>query len=80
MLKIKLTRIGKKGQPQYRIIVAEAKSPRDTKYIDRLGYYNPLGQEYTFNLDRQKYDAWLKKGAQPTSTIRALANKAVNTK
>ena len=73
MLKIKLTRIGKKGQPQYRIIVAEARSKRDTKYTDLLGYYNPLVKPAEFRLDQAKYQAWLAKGAQPTDTIRKLA-------
>jgi small subunit ribosomal protein S16 len=75
MLKIRLTRIGKKGQPQYRIVVAEARSNRDSKFRDTLGYYNPLGKGYTFDLDRTKYTAWLAKGAQPTNTIRTLALK-----
>lgn len=73
MLKIKLTRIGKKGQPQYRIIVSEAKSKRDTKYTDLLGYYNPLTKPAQFRLDMTKYSSWLAKGAQPTDTIRKLA-------
>lgn len=77
MLKIKLTRVGKKGQPQYRIIVAEAKSKRDTKYTDLLGYYNPLANPAEFRLDMPKYGSWLKKGAQPTPTIRLLAAKVV---
>lgn len=75
MLKIKLTRIGKKGQPQYRIIVAEGKSKRDTKYTDLLGYYNPLANPTEFRLDMVKYAEWLSKGAQPTPTIRLLAAK-----
>lgn len=75
MLKIRLTRIGKKGQPQYRVVVAEAKSKRDSRFRDTLGYYNPLGATMTFDLDREKYSAWLAKGAQPTETIRRLVIK-----
>lgn len=75
MIKIRLTRIGKKGQPQYRIVVAEARSNRDSRFIDTIGYYNPLGESYTFDLDRTKYAEWLKKGAQPTNTIRKIAEK-----
>ncbi len=75
MLKIKLQRVGKKGQPQYRIIVAEAKSKISGKYLDLLGTYNPRKQPSEFNLNKTKYQSWLKKGAQPTDTVRKLANK-----
>lgn len=75
MLKIRLTRIGKKGQPQYRIVLAEERSKRDSKFIEYLGYYNPLGDSLRFDLDRTKYNEWLKKGAQPTDTVRRLASK-----
>ena len=73
MLKIKLTRIGRKGQPQYRIVVSEARTTRDTKVNDTLGFYNPLGAKSVFDLDKTKYNAWLAKGAKPTETIRKLA-------
>lgn len=76
MLKIKLTRIGKKGQPQYRVVAAEARSKRDSAFVDYLGYYNPLVKPAEFDLDRAKYDAWLAKGAQPTDTVRRLAEYA----
>lgn len=76
MLKIRLTRIGKKGQPQYRIVVAEARSKRDSRFRDTIGYYNPLGASYTFTIDREKYAEWLKNGAQPTDTIRRLVLKS----
>ena len=75
MLKIKLQRIGKKGQPQYRIVVAEARSKVSGKYLDLLGTYNPRIQPSEFNLNIKKYKEWLKKGAQPTDTIRKLAKK-----
>lgn len=75
MLKVKLTRIGKKGQPQYRIVVAEAKSKRDGFHLAELGYYNPGSTPAEFRLDQSAYAAWLKKGAQPTSTIRSLVTK-----
>ncbi len=75
MLKIRLTRIGKKGQPQYRVVVAEARSKRDSRFRDVLGYYNPLGKSYTFEIDKTKYADWLKKGAQPSDTIRSLVLK-----
>ena len=56
--------------------MAEARSNRDSRFVDTLGYYNPLGESYTFDLDRTKYSDWLKKGAQPTGTVRALAKKS----
>lgn len=75
MLKIKLTRLGKKGQPFYRIIIAEAKSKRDGKYIDLLGTYNPMINPKQIILDQVKYNDWLKKGAQPTLTVANLYKK-----
>lgn len=75
MLKIKLSRTGKRNQPSYRIIVNEARSKRDGKYTDLLGTYNPLTNPSTIKLDLDKYQAWLEKGAQPTDTVRQLAEK-----
>jgi small subunit ribosomal protein S16 len=79
MLKIKLTRTGKRSQPNYRIVVVNDRSKRDGKYTDLLGTYNPLVNPPYFNLDREKYDQWLKNGAQPTDTVRLLYQK-FNTK
>ncbi len=76
MLKIRLKRTGKRGQPSYRIVVAEARSKRDGKYKEGLGHYNPLTNPATIKLDKKKYQDWLKKGAQPTETVRHLYNKA----
>lgn len=76
MLKIRLTRTGKRGQPSYRIVVAERRSRRDGKSIDSLGFYNPLTKPATIKLDKLKYQNWLAKGAQPTPTVRSLAKKA----
>ncbi|HUV47261.1 MAG TPA: 30S ribosomal protein S16 [Candidatus Bathyarchaeia archaeon] len=72
MLKIKLTRLGKKHQPSFRIIVAEARSKRDGQYIDLLGFYNPLDKPPTIVIDKKKYHDWLTKGAKPTATVRRL--------
>ncbi len=72
MLKIKLTRIGKTGESHYRIVVAERRSKRDGKFIDELGYYSPQTEPATIKVDRQKLQAWLKKGAQPTQTLKLL--------
>ena len=73
MLKIKLTRVGKKGQPQYRIVVIEARDKNSGKYVELLGTYNPLLKPAEFKLDTAKYKTWLDKGAQPTMTVRKLA-------
>ena len=75
MLKIKLQRVGKKHQSQYRIVVAEARSKASGKYVDLLGTYNPRKQPSEFKLNLTKYQSWLKKGAQPTDTVRKLAEK-----
>jgi len=77
MLKIKLTRTGKKNQPSYRIVVVEAKSKRDGKYLESLGWYNPLAEKKKdkFSIDKKKYKEWLEKGAQPTKTVKRIAEK-----
>lgn len=76
MLKIKLSRLGKRGQPFYRIIVNEAKSKRDGKFIDLLGTYNPMSDPKEIKIDQVKYQDWLKKGAQPTNTVKGLFKRA----
>lgn len=73
MLKIKLQRIGKKGQPQYRIVVREARTKQGGSTVAEIGYYNPLKKPAEFRLDQKVYTEWLNKGAQPTETIRKLA-------
>ncbi|PIP52854.1 30S ribosomal protein S16 [Candidatus Beckwithbacteria bacterium CG23_combo_of_CG06-09_8_20_14_all_34_8] len=75
MLKIKLSRFGKRGQSYYRIVVAEAKSKRDGKYTDLLGTYNPMIKNDQITLDVAKYQDWIKKGAQPTLTVSQLFAK-----
>ncbi len=67
--------MGKRNQIQYRIVVSEAKSKRDGKYVDHLGYYNPHTNPHTVKLDKDKYNNWLEKGAKPTQTVRHLAEK-----
>lgn len=80
MLKIKLSRFGKKNQPHYRIIIAEAKSKRDGRYVDKIGYYIPHTQPSTVQIDIKKYDAWIQKGAVPTSTVAHLRKKVTSNK
>lgn len=73
MLKIKLARFGKKGQPHYRIVVNEARDKRDGSYVALLGHYAPAQQPKTLQLDLAQYDEWVKKGAQPTETVAYIA-------
>ena len=72
MLKIKLTRIGKRNQPHFRIVVNEAKDKRDGKYVESLGHYASAETPKILKLDVERYDHWLKQGAQPTETVAAL--------
>jgi len=69
MLKIRLKRIGRRGQPYYRIVVMENKSPRDGRSIEEIGFYNPRTQPATFEIDKDAAIKWLSKGAQPSDTI-----------
>jgi len=71
-VKIRLQRHGSKKRPFYFIVVADARSPRDGKFIQKLGTYNPLTTPATIQLDRQKAMDWLQKGAQPTDTVRKI--------
>src|SRR5687768_5492511 len=72
MLKIRLARVGKKKQPTYRVVVADARAPRDGKYVEIIGQYNPRTEPNTFVIDEEKARDWLKKGAQPTERIHKL--------
>ena len=71
-VKIRLARRGRKKQPFYHIVVADARAPRDGKFIEKIGSYNPLTVPATIELDREKAYDWLTKGAQPTETARAI--------
>ena len=76
MVKIRLRRMGAKKAPYYRIVVADARSPRDGRCIEEIGTYNPLTQPATINVDAQKVQEWIKNGAQPTDTVRGLLKNA----
>lgn len=69
---MRLQRKGRKKRPFYHIVVADARSPRDGKFIERLGSYNPMTKPATIDIDRDKAYDWLMKGAQPTDTVRAI--------
>lgn len=75
MLRIKLARIGKKGQPQYHIVVIEDRTKSVTRHVAEIGYYNPLTKPKEIRLDQVAYQSWVSKGARPTDTVRALALK-----
>ncbi len=75
-VKIRLTRMGDKKAPFYRVVVADSKSPRDGKYIDLLGTYNPLTNPAEIKIDNQKAEKWLKNGATPTETAKSVLVKS----
>lgn len=75
MLKIRLRRIGAIRQPHYRIVVADARAPRDGAFIEVLGHYNPLTDPATIQVDVAKYEDWKKKGAQPTNAVVSLVRQ-----
>ncbi|TMG26566.1 MAG: 30S ribosomal protein S16 [Chloroflexi bacterium] len=71
-VKIRLRRIGAKKHPFYRLVVADTRSPRDGKFIEILGTYDPMTEPVKLNIDQEKVKAWLKKGARPSDTARAF--------
>jgi small subunit ribosomal protein S16 len=75
MLVIRLTRIGAKKQPTYRVVVTEARTPRDSREVERLGYYNPKTRPATLKVNRERVAHWLKSGAQPSATVKSLLKK-----
>ena len=72
MVKIRLQRFGKKKTPFYHIVVADSKSPRDGRIIEQIGTYNPMTEPSTIVLDKEKLATWIKNGAKPTDTVKAL--------
>ena len=75
-VKIRLRRMGAKKAPFYRVIVADERSPRDGKFIDEIGYYNPLANPAEVKIDAEKAQKWLDNGAQPTQTVKSLLTKS----
>ena len=74
-VKIRLRRMGATKNPFYRIVVADSRSPRDGRCIEEIGTYNPLTDPATVTIDAEKAQQWIKNGAQPTDTVRALLKK-----
>ena len=75
-VKMRLTRLGDKRTPFYRIVVADSRASRDAKYIDLIGTYNPLTNPEEIKIDAEKAQTWIKNGAQPTATVKALLVKS----
>lgn len=75
-VKMRLKRMGKKRSPFYRIVVADARSPRDGRFIDLVGTYNPTVDPAEIKIDQEKAMEWITKGAQPTDTVRSLLSQA----
>ncbi len=76
MVKIRLQRFGKKKAPFYHIVVADSKSPRDGRIIEQIGTYDPMTEPSTIVLDNAKVEQWIKNGAKPTDTVKALIEQA----
>ncbi|MFV0516329.1 MAG: 30S ribosomal protein S16 [Aminipila sp.] len=76
MVKIRLKRMGANKKPFYRVVVADSRAPRDGKFIEEIGTYNPLTDPATININGEKAKQWLGNGAQPTETVRALFKKS----
>ena len=75
-VKIRLKRIGTKKTPFYRIVVADSRYPRNGRFIEDLGYYDPMKTPVELKIDQEKIQTWLKNGAQPTETVKALIAKS----
>ena len=75
MVKIRLKRMGMKKKPFYRVVVADERASRDGRFVDEIGYYNPVSNPVELKIDAEKAQTWMKNGAQPTETVRALLKK-----
>ena len=76
MVKIRLKRMGMKKKPFYRVVVADERASRDGRFVDEIGYYNPVSNPVELKIDVEMAQAWMKNGAQPTDTVRALLKKS----
>ena len=74
-VKLRLRRMGKKKQPIYNVVAADARSPRDGKFLEAVGIYNPLTNPHTIDLKEDRINYWLDNGAQPTDTVKSLFNQ-----
>jgi small subunit ribosomal protein S16 len=78
MVTIRLTRVGAKKRPFFRVVVVEGRTARDGAFVESLGFYNPRTSPETLNLNRERLNYWLEKGAQPSDTIRTLVDRHKN--
>ena len=76
MVKIRLQRVGKKKAPFYHVVVADSRSPRDGKIIEKIGTYNPMTDPATIDINKDKVAEWVKNGAKPTDTVKKLIEVA----
>lgn len=75
MVVIRLSRLGTKHKPFYRIVATDRKRPRESRYIDLIGYYNPMLEKPAIKIDLNKYNEWVQKGAKPSTTVKSLIKK-----
>ena len=75
MVKIRLKRMGMKKKPFYRLVVTDSRSPRDGRFIEEIGYYNPVSDVDSLKINEERAKYWIGVGAQPTDTVRALLKK-----
>ena len=76
MVKIRLRRVGAKKAPYYRVVVADSRYPRDGRFIEEIGTYNPMTEPSAINIDGERALQWIKNGAQPTDTVKVLLKRA----
>lgn len=76
MVRIRLTRLGAKKRPFYRVIVSDSRSPRDGRFIEQIGYYDPMKDPFDLKIELERVDYWLSVGAQPSDTVTRLIAKA----
>lgn len=76
MVKIRLRRAGAKKAPFYKVVVADSRAPRDGRFIEEIGTYNPMTDPSEIKIDAQKVEQWIKNGAQPTDTVKSLLKRA----
>jgi len=74
-VKIRLKRMGRRNRPSYRIVAADSRSPRDGRFIETLGHYDPLTEPATVNVDEEKVKKWLSEGAQPSETVKSILSR-----
>lgn len=80
MVAIRLTRMGTKHRPFYRVVAVDKEKPRESKFIEQIGYYNPMTNPAEIKIDLKKYEEWIKKGAKPSQTVRSLIKKVKSDK